>query len=139
MKDPTGAIYDSVYGILNGRLAYGGNTYDVYTIPPKDKINRYVLIDNLSFKDASTGNTNDYECLLQILIEDSGVKRISTNRINSISSQVFNILLKRKWQIAGFEITSGPLLDNTEIVKFNTETEIILNKTIILTFNIQEE
>lgn len=139
MKDPTKYVYDCVFGLLNGKLSHSGNIIKVYTVAPKGDNFRYVLIDNLTFNDSSTGNTNDYDCLLQINVNDYGHKGAQLKLINDVSSQIFEILLKRKWQIENFEITSGVLLYNSFISKFNTETEILVTKNLILTFSLQED
>lgn len=138
MRDPTGDIIQYVYDSLNGKLSYQDEDYPVYLVAPIKDTFEYVLIENLSFTDASTSGTNDYECLLQININDKGVNTVSFKRINEISNQIFTILIKRAWSVPGWSVTAGPLISNASIQKFNTNIEILITKAIVITFNLQE-
>jgi len=133
MKDPTSEIKTGVITLLNGNLSYGGNNYPVSTSKPKSKKYRYVLINNVSMVDASTGNSSHTETEFDTEIVSGGyLHNPNSDAVDSISNSIMQLLAYKTVTMTNFTQSIRPYLINSAELEEETDKDIIKRK--ILTF-----
>ena len=139
MKDSTTELYEAVYTMLNGNLIYNTVNYPVYTSVPKSADYNYVVLKDVTFLDDGTQDTYISDCTMLIDIVTGGFKNRGTKvPMNSISSQILQLLAGQDISMSNFTISVHPHLANANEIEEMTEVSIIYRKLLRLRFTVQQ-
>lgn len=140
MKDPSSDILTAIQGMLTS-ITYDSETITVY----KDAANingmkkKFILLNDITLSDSSTGDTNGTEGSLEIEVHTSGWG-FQGNRAcaDSISSQILQALVRKNISMTSYTVSVMPYLQSVFTQPINTKQEIEIVKLIRLNLEINE-
>mgnify|MGYP000925222797 CR=1 FL=1 len=113
MKDPCDDIRDWMYATLNGAISYGGSVVSVYSFPPPGAAKPYIVIgDHEAAEIQPTKDCYiwDVTTTIEIYTAFANATKASYIPVNSISSQVLQLLVQRAY--GGYGVEEGGVAFN---------------------------
>jgi len=140
MIDPSSEILTAFYTALNGNLSYSGTSWGVYTSVPKSDADKFVVLEELSISDDITKDHNKWDCSLTIeVIGSISIGQVSMKPVDSITSQILNLLFKKSLSMTSFSMTVLPWFEDISKYTDLVGSGILARKSIRLRFGVQEK
>lgn len=128
MKDPSIEIYTAIETLLSG-LTYGGRIWNVYMDIPFNKSLQYIWLKDVYFTEDGTEDYYITDCTITIEVGASGRKQLGNKTaINSIKTQILQLLIKKNLSLSGFVVCYGPILESSVVIPNEVSEKGILNR-----------
>lgn len=144
MTDPSEEILDAIETTLQGNLKYPASTGDVWHIYPDDpggeRLGRCVVMTDLNMYDDGGDDTLDCDLTLEVVDGGRYVGAAKLAPVNSIGSQIMNLLSKKDISMSSYLMTVLPFLEDGNVFReFIKPGLIVPRKVMRFRFSVKEK